>query len=343
MFGKYPLPAALCLAALFCLAACSPFAHLTEVNNTLGEPHGPQAADCGQCHLEQFGEWQASAHAQAFLNPKFQAALTEGADDSCLGCHVPDTVRTSGETPLPRRYHREDGVSCAACHLSQGTMTGPEPESALFAPHPIVVQPEFFRNSALCGTCHTETFADWQTSHSALPATPTCQECHMPQVVRTATKGSNLFSKTLVSFEDSRSTRRHTFGLSHLADLPGAVRIELQRWQPAPLNILQLSITNTLPHTLPTGSFRSRPVHLTVRLYSQDHILIAENLAPLVGENLPPLKPGEQRQIFIRLAPTPDAQTTTARLCAVELRLAPRENQAGLTLATREIPLSGAP
>ncbi|MFA6464895.1 MAG: hypothetical protein WCT30_04005, partial [Desulfurivibrionaceae bacterium] len=59
-------PAVLSLFALFCLTACSPFAHLTEVNNTSSEPHGPKAAECGQCHIEQFGEWQHSAHAQAF-------------------------------------------------------------------------------------------------------------------------------------------------------------------------------------------------------------------------------------------------------------------------------------
>ena len=126
-------------------------------------------------------------------------------------------------------------------------MTGP------FSPHPVSAQPDFFRNSGLCGTCHTETFSDWQASRHAQPATPTCQECHMPQVVRTATKGSNPFSKALVAFEYSHPTRRHTFGLSHLADLPGAVRMELQDWQPAPRNILQLAITNTLPHTLPAG------------------------------------------------------------------------------------------
>ncbi len=341
MFAKHTFPATLGLTALLCLAACSPFAHLTEADNTLGEAHGPKAADCGQCHIEQFGEWQGSAHAQAFMNPRFQAALTEGADESCLGCHVPDTVRTNGKPPAPRSYQREDGVSCAACHLSQGAMTGPEPESGLFAPHPIAVAPEFFRNSSLCGTCHTETFSDWQSSRLAQPATPTCQECHMPQVIRTATKGSNFLSKGLVAFEKSRPTRRHTFGLAHLADLPGAVRMEMTGWQPAPLNLLQLSLTNTLPHTLPTGSFRSRPAHLVVRLYSPAHTLLAENIVPLVGENLEPLKPGEQRQIVIRLAPAQGAPLPS--LLVVELLLAPNQNQAAITLASREMPLPHAP
>ncbi|MFH1020236.1 MAG: multiheme c-type cytochrome [Pseudomonadota bacterium] len=341
MLEKPALPAALCLAALLCLAACSPFAHLTEVNNTIGEAHGPKAADCGDCHLEQFGEWQASAHAQAFANPRFQAVLTGGADESCLGCHVPDTIRTNNEPPAPRRYNRQDGVSCAACHLSRGAMTGPEPESALLTPHPVTVQPEFFRNSGLCGTCHTETFSDWRASRRAQPATPTCQECHMPQVVRTATKGGNLFAKALVAFEESRPTRRHTFGLAHLAGMPGAVRTELLAWQPGPLNILQLSITNTLPHLLPAGSFRSRQVHLAVRLYNPERTLLAENLVPLAGENLPPLKPGEQRLVFIRLAPRQDAPPSS--LLGVELRLGPNGNQGGMVLAASELPLPLAP
>ena len=342
MLKENALPAVLCLTALLCLAACSPFAHLTEADNTLGEAHGPKAADCGQCHLEQFDEWQGSAHAQAFMNPRFQSALTDGADESCLGCHVPDTVRTDGQPPAPRRYQREDGVSCAACHLNQGAMTGPEPESGLFAPHPVAVEAEFFRDSGLCGICHTETFSDWQASSQVQPATPTCQECHMPRVIRTATKGSNLFSKGLVALRESRPTRRHTFGLAHLADLPGAVRMELTGWQPAPLNLLQLSLTNTLPHTLPTGSFRSRPAHLVVRLYSPARTLLAGNIVPLVGENLEPLKPGEQRQMVIRLAPPQGAPLPS--LLVVELLLAPpNQNQAEITLASREIPLPLAP
>lgn len=334
-------PAALCLAAMISLAACSPFAHLTEVNNTLGSAHGPKAAECGQCHIEQFGEWQHSAHARAFVNPGFQAMLAEGGDDSCLGCHVPDTVRTNGEPPAPRSYQRQDGVSCIACHLSKGAMTGPEPESGLFAPHPVVVQPEFFRNSSLCGACHAETFSDWQASRLAQPTTPTCQECHMPQVVRTATKGSNLFSKGLVSFEESRPTRKHTFGLAHLAGMDGAVRMEVTGWQPAPLNLLQLALTNTLPHALPTGAFRSRQIRLTMRLYSPDRVLLAENLVPLTGESPEPLKPGEQRQIRIRFSPA--QEPPMGSLLTVELRLAPLGNETEMILAGRELPLPKAP
>ncbi len=341
MLKKIALPATLFLTALLSLAACSPFAHLTEVNNTLGEPRGPKATDCGQCHIEQFGEWQTSAHAQAFVNPRFQEMLTEGADDSCLGCHAPDTVRTNGAPPSPRSYQREDGVSCVACHLNQGAMTGPEPESGLFAPHPVAVQPEFFRNSSLCGACHAETLSDWQASRHAQPATPTCQECHMPQVVRTATKGSNLFSKGLVSFEESRSTRKHTFGLAHLAGMDGAVRMEVTGWQPAPLNLLRFTLTNSLPHALPTGAFRSRQVHLTMRLYSPDRTLLAENLVPLTGENPEPLKPGEQRQIRIRFAPAQEPPMGT--LLTVELRLAPLGNESEMLLAAREFPLPQAP
>ena len=335
-------PAAHCLTPLLflCLAACSPFAHLTEVDNSIGAAHGPKAAECGQCHIEQFGEWQHSAHAHAFVNPRFQAMLAEGGDDSCLGCHVPDTVRSNGEPPAPRSYQREDGVSCVACHLSQGAMTGPEPESGLFAPHPVAVQPEFFRNSSLCGACHTETFSDWQASRATQPATPTCQECHMPQVVRTATKGSNLFSKGLVAFEKSRATRRHTFGLARLAGMDGAVRMEVTGWQPGPLNFLQLSITNTLPHALPTGAFRSRRVHLVVRLSNPDRTLLAENPVPLAGENLEPLKTGEQRRIRIRFSPA--QEIPAGSLLTVELRLAPLGNETEMILASRELPLPKA-
>lgn len=163
----------------------------------------------------------------------------------------------------------------------------------------------------------------------------------MPQIVRTATKGSNLFSKGLVAFEESRPTRRHTFGLAHLAGMDGAVRMEVTGWQPAPLNLLQLSLSNTLPHALPTGSFRSRQVHLLVCLYSPDRTLLAKNLVPLTGENLEPLQTGEQRQIVIRLAPA--QAPPTGSMLTMELRLAPLGNQAELTLAASEFPLPHAP
>ncbi|MCX5864125.1 MAG: multiheme c-type cytochrome [Deltaproteobacteria bacterium] len=338
MLEKNGFPAALCLGALLCLSACSPFAHLTEVNNTLGEAHGPKATDCGQCHIEQFGEWQESAHAQAFVNPRFQAMLIDGADDSCLGCHVPDTVRTNGQIPTPRNYHRQDGVSCAACHLSQGTMTGPEPESALFSPHPIAVQPEFFRTSGLCGTCHTETFSDWQASRSSKPATPTCQECHMPQIVRTATKGSNLFSKTLVAFEESRPTRQHTFGFGHLAGTPGLIEIKLLGWQPEKGGPLQLSVRNLLPHKLPTGSFRTRRIWINATLHTQPKTILEPSLflghgwIVLAGDGIPALAAEEARTLTIPIILAPGASLTSAGVLTVQVLLGPLAEEEELLL-----------
>ncbi|MCX5875618.1 MAG: multiheme c-type cytochrome [Deltaproteobacteria bacterium] len=347
MLKKIANPAALCLAALLCLAACSPFAHLTEVNNTLGEAHGPKAVDCGQCHIEQFGEWQASAHAQAFVNPRFQAALADGADDSCLGCHVPDTVRANGEPPVPRNYHRQDGVSCVACHLDKGAMTGPEPESALFTPHPIAVQPEFFRTSGLCGTCHTETFRNWQASRSNHPATPTCQECHMPPVVRTATKGSNPFSKALVAFEESRPTRRHTFGLAHLAEIPGLIEIKMLGWQPEKSSPLQLSVRNLLPHSLPTGSFRTRRIWIKTTLHTQPKTVLEPSLflghgwTTLAGDGIPALAADEARTLTIPIILAPGASLTSAELLTVQVLLGPLAEEEDLPMLRKEFILPG--
>ena len=352
MLGKTTFPYTQCLTALLCLtaAACSPFAHLTEANNALGEAHGPKAADCGQCHIEQFGEWQTSAHAQAFMNPKFQAALADGADDSCLGCHVPDTVRTNGESPVPRRYNLQDGVSCAACHLSQGAMTGPEPTSALFSPHPVAVQPDFFRNSDICGTCHTETFADWQTSRATRPTTPTCQECHMPQVVRTATKGSNPFSKALVAFEDSHSTRRHTFGFGHLAGTSGLIDIKLLGWQPDKRGQLQLTVRNLLPHTLPTGSFRSRRIWINATLHTkpktvlEPSFFLAHGWTVLAGDGLPALAADKTRTLTIPFVFAPDAKSLPpAELLTVQVMMGPlAEEEEELLLLRKEflLPIS---
>ncbi|MFZ5775661.1 MAG: multiheme c-type cytochrome [Thermodesulfobacteriota bacterium] len=331
------------VAAILLLAACSPFGHLTSVNHDGPAAHGPRAAECGQCHIEQHREWQTSSHAHAFGNPRFQAALA-GSGEECLGCHAPATVRTGGVSPQPRRYHREDGVSCLACHLDKGTMTGPGEESALFTPHPVRQESAFFRDSALCGSCHQETFAAWQASSRATPATPTCQECHMPAVSRTATQGTNPFSRALVSFEAVQASRRHTFGFAHLAGAPGLVEMSpLPGWRPTKNTALSLAVRNQLPHPLPAVGYRSRSVRVTVRLRGQDGTLLGQGSTVLgQGDGASFLSPGENRILSIPMAVAPAAATQPVTLAAA-LVLLPLGDEGDLTLAQTEFPLPPPP
>ncbi|MGV1099764.1 multiheme c-type cytochrome [Thiovibrio sp. JS02] len=314
------------------LPACSPFSHLTTVENNGLHPHGPEAQDCGGCHIEQYQEWQGSAHAQAYRNPRYQAILAEGVDDACLGCHVPATVPAGGEPPAPRRYNLADGVSCLACHLREGRMLGPEAGSALANPHPIQAEPEFFRGAALCGSCHTEAYADWQASRQAGPALPTCQECHMPRVFRTATQGSNLFSRILVSFEKARPTRRHSFAFTHLAEMNSAVRLALADWQPNRADTLGVTVTNLLPHRLPAGYFRNRPARLQVTLLDREEAILARGQIPLSAGDTP-LAAGEARLLAVPLSPETGPTKNPAAQAAVELILGSLAHEPELVLA----------
>lgn len=85
---------------------------------------------CGECHPEQYEEWQGSMHAMAFQDPIYQGelslAVTKAGHDTarqCEGCHSPAAV-VKGEikgaglkdlSPLALA-----GVSCDVCHSVKG-------------------------------------------------------------------------------------------------------------------------------------------------------------------------------------------------------------------------------
>ncbi|MDA3833318.1 MAG: multiheme c-type cytochrome [Spirochaetales bacterium] len=87
-------------------------------------------ATCGECHPDQYSEWQGSMHAMAFTDPVYQGELqlaikAVGRDiaKQCEGCHTAAAV-VSGEikgsglkglSPLAL-----GGVSCDVCHSVKG-------------------------------------------------------------------------------------------------------------------------------------------------------------------------------------------------------------------------------
>lgn len=137
-----------------------------------GEPkqEGPVRDDCNECHGSVVGHWQESAHGQAAADPIFQEAWQEqGSPPECLQCHVtnydPETGTWEG-----------DGIACATCHFGQ---TGPHPET------PMPTDP----SSRLCGSCHIDTHAEWQTSAHG-EGELTCVRCHNPHT--TSLKVGNM-------------------------------------------------------------------------------------------------------------------------------------------------------
>jgi hypothetical protein len=110
--------------------------------------HPPEA--CGECHEQQFSEWNGSVHSLAFHDPVYQGELNKavkavGHDVTrqCEGCHSPVGMITgeikgaglSGLSPIALA-----GVSCDVCHSISGVThwqtPSREPENGSFVLSP---------------------------------------------------------------------------------------------------------------------------------------------------------------------------------------------------------------
>lgn len=164
----------------------------------------PYPSVCVTCHSDKFDDWQGSLHARS-LSPGLLAQLDPVGDPAfataCYFCHAPASeqseVTASGggyvENPSFDPQLQKSGVSCATCHMREGTMYGPlspSHESGQI-PHPTKEEP-FFKSAEFCAACHqmdqgyelngkllTNTFQEWKES-SYGKHNITCQNCHMP-------------------------------------------------------------------------------------------------------------------------------------------------------------------
>ncbi len=125
---------------------------------TVPEVYGSD--DCGECHETVTTQWENSAHGHASVVEAFLTAWTEkGNPTECLSCH------TTGYDPVTGSYDKE-GVACATCHPSDP------------AEHPQkIMQTDI--SSRLCGQCHVDTFAEWETSQHGQEGL-SCARCHNP-------------------------------------------------------------------------------------------------------------------------------------------------------------------
>lgn len=116
--------------------------------------------ECQECHEEVVSHWQESAHGTSATNMEFQEAWSEANEDpNCLACHTTDFDAATGT-------YAANAVTCDACH-----------QLAPNAPH----HPEQIMltdvSADLCGSCHLDTFSEFQTSvHGAEDVT--CIRCH---------------------------------------------------------------------------------------------------------------------------------------------------------------------
>lgn len=136
----------------------------------------PNDQECIGCHEGLRGHWENSPHGKSTTDPKFQLEWkAKGSDPQCLTCH------TTGYDPATGTYQSE-GVSCLACH-------SPVPAS-----HPDNMMPTD-DSAQKCGSCHKETYAEWETSnHGAEDMT--CNQCHNPHTSEVRAENSQELCKS---------------------------------------------------------------------------------------------------------------------------------------------------
>lgn len=119
--------------------------------------------ECADCHKDFQMSWQNGPHGNATKDPIFVNAWTDqGKPGACLACHVTGYDEVSGTW-------KEDGVTCAACHIDEG---GEHPRTTM----------SVGANPNTCGTCHTDTrFAmeAWEGSMHYQKGMD-CTSCHDP-------------------------------------------------------------------------------------------------------------------------------------------------------------------
>jgi hypothetical protein len=237
--------------------------------------------------------------------------------DACRSCHAPTLIHVGQEKPVApglRENNRLDGVSCASCHLDKdGNVRG---KYDLSAPHPTVQDPLFTpaRSAELCAACHQadqmapnqQTVSEWRTDFSKNDPR-TCQDCHMPQVVR---RLSEIFSD-----RPERAIGKHLFAGGHstmMLKKAATLSIEQNKQDP---DKLEIRVTNSgAGHSLPTGHGpRAVLLHLKVTGPDGKNMIDSAKEGPLAIYTVDPAlgKPSDIIHPGIRAGAT---EKTTVRL-----------------------------
>jgi len=251
------------------------------------------AKACGQCHREIYDEWSESMHGRAWTDPYYQVdSLFDGSQQICLNCHTPMvnqqqnlvlgfTDRDKFDPVLaPNPGYdtalRDEGVTCAVCHVRNGRIVGPYRTDR--APHSVEYDPAMSRGMKPCLRCHVVAGKRWDTFYSIPPCGTVaeiekggqevdCIGCHLPAIVRPAATGTT-----------AREGRRHLFQGGHD---PERVKQALRVEQKLEEDELVVTLTNTgAAHYLPTGT-PDRHLTLELRLLGSSGQMLAEKVYTL--------------------------------------------------------------
>jgi hypothetical protein len=110
-----------------------------------------ESQECARCHAATHGAWSESLHARAWTDPLFQASYVREPLAWCRNCHAPLSAQESGVVA------REQGISCAACHVRAGEIVGFRALPASTSSHAVQAVAGF-GGSQLCAGCHQFMF-----------------------------------------------------------------------------------------------------------------------------------------------------------------------------------------
>jgi len=266
---------------VFCMrAVCALYALAASVSCTFKVPFAermlfstaraeiPSAEDCARCHHEVYEEWRDSLHAHAWSSARFAALTADHEASACLSCHAPAPLGPQGEVSL-RADRRSEGVTCITCHLSTAphdgalAMRGPHERTTPIEVHPVVRDPLFI-DARLCGSCHEQVLEEWRASPAPSDGAEkaTCQSCHMAAVRRTIENynPSLPYSALFVTLATEIEGRRHGFAVPE--DLEDDIELRVSTTLSG---VVEVAVTNRLPHAIPTGAFGRRELRLRVR------------------------------------------------------------------------------
>ncbi len=172
---------------------------------------------------------------------------------------------------------RDEGVTCAVCHIKDGKIVAPfETDNA---PHPIIVDPEMTSGIKYCEKCHVVTGKRWDTFYKIPPCGTVaeikeggqkidCIGCHMPEVTRPMAVGM-----------EARKGRKHLFlGGHHPETVKDSLKVEYKKKINKDNIKYIFALTNIgAAHYLPTGT-PDRHLTLEIKLLDNKGNVIKEKI-----------------------------------------------------------------
>jgi hypothetical protein len=316
------------------------------------------AQQCGACHDAVISEWKNSPHSQSGRNPRhLKAATAVGNPTACMACHLPilnqnavlTTSYQGGDLSRPESTDNtawdatlaSEGVTCAACHVREGTVIGQVEDRP--APHPVRASAEL-SSPDFCKTCHQltwpgateplyDTWGEWSRS-SWGKAGVRCQDCHMAPRAGLVTGGR------FASHADHECKADPSRALSILVSLDSP---DIDRGKPYSFKI---RLQNTgAGHAVPSGA-PSRTLQLKAGITKMDGKPLHDPLVATLERVVDPKPPfaatsdtrlaaGEER-IFEHTSTLKTSEATGPALFQVSLV----RTSTGQIVATQVIPVT---